>query len=383
MAWPYNGIIHIPSNSPKCPFVYEAQFPTIDKPFDFVYHLVVWDDPYFPPPPELWNLCFAAKGDIFIIFFVFSVLIFFISGYATYVCFNSPTAGTTHRKALFLCLLGASTVRLVYSSIGLHKVRQVRTMADVLVAGKFFVKTLVPVMSLSDWFTGLVDVVMAFFWYTIQSNLEHFPTTWFALAMLGSGKILAMIVAYDVDYVFKNFNSDPLHFFDELLWYIAVMVLVGALSHIVVAVAVIRSALRTSSSVVWWSRFKALWPIFTIVVVTVASGLVRAGALIGRQTGVAYFYSGDMSFNNSTFTTVYFISIMQIPPLIVALIAATMTAKSAKEAAAHEREAAQLVLDRGSGYGGTGTVHEDSNSDLAGRNPNYSGRIGEDETDEM
>merc|ERR1712023_326750 len=109
---------------------------------------------------------------------------------------------------------------------------------------------------------------MAFFWYSIQANLSSFPSTWFALCMIGSGKVLAMLLAYDTQFVADHLHANPYHFYDALLWYIAVIVLLGAISHIFVAIAVIRIALKTSSSVIWWNRFKSLWPMFAIVFVT-------------------------------------------------------------------------------------------------------------------
>lgn len=348
----------VPSNSRRCGnFSWRFEYPTmVSNKWDYIYHLMAHSnisvERHNLPPPRAWDMCFCARGSVFIWFLVLSLAILLIASFMVYYVFtNNVSQATVHRRVLFVSLLGASIVRAIYSSISLHKIIQANTIDDVLQATRYFVLTLIPVMAISDYFGGLVDFAMAIFWYTVNTPGRRYPIHWFVLSSIATLKVLMMLVSADALAVSRDIDADPRYFYNATLWYISIMVFAGAVSHVVVGSKVIRTTLSTSSDVVFWTRFKAMWPLFTIVFVTATTGFLRALILFGRQLDVDLFVSGSLSLNNPSFTEFYFIAIMQLPPLVVALIAATMTAKSTKELRDQEQIANQLVLDGGSGYG--------------------------------
>jgi len=233
-----------------------------------------------------------------------------------------------HRKFIFIFLMIANCIRMVYASVLLAKLLSLTYTWDLQSFSSMVVHSLIPVVGASDWFTSLVDVVMALFWRMMLSCQTVFPTRTLLIYASVTFVGLAGTFTHDVLQFHSKTSTNPLHFWEYVLGYVGALLLIGAVLHVVSAVAVIHCALSVSDSGMRRQRLKALIPALVIVLCTSTTGTIRAMVLFGRLAGQPLFVSGALSFNNPMFTCLYITVLAQLPPVVVALIVASFTVRS-------------------------------------------------------
>lgn len=272
-------------------------------------------------PLDLIDLNFCAKGYLFPIVTMMSLLLLIISTYSGVRLQLSCPRSHTHRKTLFALLVAVGIIRGVYSMIATIYISHVTTVGSAIPTMEFLMNSLIPVNALSDLLTAAVDFLLTFFWLTVLGHkvLDHKYSRSAPIAAMVLFTIIGF-VCFGVD--FHRLNAEPRNpdIYSLTLGYIAVLLFSSAFLHFVTVVLLLmRLAAMDEQHTLSPKLRRHFIRVSIIGAVSTACWLFRGVVLIGRAAKVPAFVDGKMSFENPSFTAIYFCLFMNVPCCVVAL----------------------------------------------------------------
>ncbi len=238
-----------------------------------------------------------------------------------------------HRKTLFVLLALVGGVRGVYNALASHKVMQVTIFLDTINIIPWFLKTNVPVNAVSDLLVAFVDFFLSFFWLDVMYPKAMRSRV--GIILQGSLFVVsatALAATLDMDYhdvvVLAEYNNGNAYY--RSLSFLVGLLILSGLMHIVVVVLLLHSMFNLTRELSVFVDLKLRYHVFLVATIGFVSAVcltVRAAILLGRVTGVSEYVVGGLSFDNPTFTTVYYVVMMNLPCIVVAVAFALMTQK--------------------------------------------------------
>ena len=280
---------------------------------------------------EDFHLC--SFGFSFLIEAVSAALLFLVST----VCILRLQVAfpTSHhaRKILFVLLALVGGIRAIYNALASNKVMGLEMYLDTLNMIPWFLKTNIPVNAVSDLLVAFVDFLLSFFWLDVMYHRvvrSRVGLMLQGMLFLVSSLALAFTLYLDYDDVVvkKVYNNGNAYY--RSLSYLVGLLFVSGLLHIVVVVLLLFSMFRVTRDLTIFLDPKMRHHVVLVAVIGFVSAvclLVRATILLGRVALVQEYVSGALSFDNPTFTTVYYVLMMNLPCIVVAVAFAVMTNK--------------------------------------------------------
>lgn len=238
-----------------------------------------------------------------------------------------------HRKTLFVLLALVGGVRGVYNGMASVKVQQATTFFDTIAIIPWFLKTNVPVNAVSDLLVAFVDFFLSFFWLDVMHPKAMRSRV--GLVLQGSLFVVtatALAVTLSLDYhdviILQQYNHGNAYY--RSLAFLVGLLLVSGLLHIVVVCLLLHSMFNLTRELSVFVDLKLRYHVLLVAIIGFVSAVcltVRAAVLLGRVARVDEYVNGKLSFDNPTFTTVYYVVMMNLPCIVVAVAFALMTQK--------------------------------------------------------
>lgn len=281
------------------------------------------------------TFCFAAYGTMFVLFTLVNAALAIPAMLSAIVTRNDPW----HRPLLYVLMTVAAAIRTVFGAISWYKLTTVSIRLDELAVSRdFFSVAVVPVNASADLVSSYVDVLLAQFW--IQAAMQQ-PTLlkWpLPLFMVVSLAVFIIVVVVDNEHVQHYFDAAlceqshdaqcrerSLHA-GKMMWrytlfYIGLLMTVTAVIHVISIINVLYVMVKNDLH-----RIPAMRPqIFRTLAIggiTATCCTLRGLMLVLRESmdhPGSPFFSGALSFNNPAFTLVYYVFVMNLPVIIVAV----------------------------------------------------------------
>ena len=272
------------------------------------------------------------------------------------------------RKILFVLLAIVGLVRGIYNAMASQKVMALDMYIDTLDIIPWFLKTNVPVNAICDLLVAYIDFMLTFFWLDIMYHRfvrSRLGVGLQAVLFLTSSVALAITLGLDYDDVVNKHEFNDGNIFYRSVSYLVGLFFISGLMHIAVVVLLVYTMFRVTGDITVFMDRKMRLNILIVAVIGFVSAvclLIRAAVLLGRVTWTQRYVTGIISLDNPTFTTVYYVVMMNLPCIVVAVAFAVLTHKLITEES-REREdnvgtrdsliASSPVLTTASGtYGG-------------------------------
>ena len=237
------------------------------------------------------------------------------------------------RKILFVLLALVGGIRAVYNAVASNKVMALSMYMDTLDMIPWFLKTNIPVNAVSDLLVAFVDFLLSFFWLDVMYHRvvrSRLGLMLQAVLFLASSAALAVTLEMDYTDVIDRHEYNGGNAYYRSLSYLVGLLVVSGLLHITVVLLLLYSMFRVTRDLSIFLDPKMRHHIILVAVIGFVSAvclLVRAAVLLGRVSGAEEYVNGALSFDNPVFTTVYYVLMMNLPCIVVAIAFAVMTQK--------------------------------------------------------
>jgi hypothetical protein len=237
------------------------------------------------------------------------------------------------RKVLFVLLVVVGVIRGVYNAVASRKIMQVSMYIDTIDMIPWFFKTNIPVNAVCDLLVAYIDFMLTFFWLDIMYHKFVRSRLGVALQIslfLASSVALACTLGLDYDEVITRREFNGGNIYHRSLAFLVFLFIISGVMHIAVVGLLVWSMFRMTGDITLFMDRKMRLNILIVATIGFVSAiclLLRAGVLIGRLSWNEFYVTGRISLDNPTFTTIYYILMMNLPCIVVALAFAILTHK--------------------------------------------------------
>jgi hypothetical protein len=199
--------------------------------------------------------------------------------------------------------------------------------SQLIKVGQLARHSLLPIQAFSDLLYSCVDVLLTFFWSQLLAGSSVFPTCRCIVAVVfisaaGVTGILLDYLKYSRDWVD---NNSPLSRVSVDEVFPATLIIVGV---VLIFTSILHIATAARVAVSFWvgdNRIDAarsfVLRVGVIASVTSLISMFRGTVILARvltaHSTVDTFKSGALSFNNHTFTFVYYVALVNLPAIVI------------------------------------------------------------------
>jgi hypothetical protein len=272
----------------------------------------------FPLIP--FSICFRAYGWVFFAIALVSFLACILCAIGVHLLWRDQW----QRKTLYGLFFGGNLIRGVLCALCFAQLRAIKTPMDMKGHSEFFLRYLLPVGAEADLWVAWVDVLLTWFWIQAQRQSPSHRSPWPLIVAAGVSQImLGACVIYDylqLDDLKKDaFQSanKGLQIWGATLIFVGFVLTTTAVLHVAAALALLY---RFKESYVFRnSSFRLqLFKIGAITATTMLCCILRGMSVLFRyKSGV--FQEGYLSFNSANFTAVYFLVLIPVPTVVIAV----------------------------------------------------------------
>lgn len=266
------------------------------------------------------NLC--ARGYVFLGIVILGALLGVISLACLLTLITVNAKENYLRKLLFTLLALVGLTRMIYCAIEYSNIVRATTYRELFDATNTGNVLTFPMNALSDLLQSFIDFILTFFWLDMlnHSVLTARYSKWIPLCVVASVCVIGLVcVSLDFDEV--DIRKRYHHLYVRTLAFSASLLLFSAVLHTGVVISLLRKMLQAEmrDMIMGSALRKQVFLVSFICLASMVCMIGRAIVLIGRVSNVAYFVNGPLSFANPDFAAAYFIGLLNLPPMAVAV----------------------------------------------------------------